>query len=202
MFEKLTEKLKENNFQVTCFEGAAEAAEYLDRTIDKKTVAIGGSHTVQEMGLYPLLESHNLIYYTASRKHSAEEKSLLWKASMDTEVYITSVNGLAEDCGALINIDGTGNRVSSTLYGHRKVYFVVGRNKLAPDFEQALWRAKNIAAPKNCQALQKKTPCALHADRCYDCNSPDRICNGLVVLWKRMKSCEMEVVLINEDLGY
>ena len=106
MFEKLTEKLKETNFQVTCFEGAAEAAEYLDRTIDKKTVAIGGSHTVQEMGLYPLLESHNLIYYTASRKHSAEEKSLLWKASMDTEVYITSVNGLAEDCGALINIDG------------------------------------------------------------------------------------------------
>ncbi len=82
MFEKLTEKLKENNFQVTCFESAAEAAEYLDRTIDKKTVAIGGSHTVQEMGLYPLLESHNLIYYTASRKHSAEEKSLLWKASM------------------------------------------------------------------------------------------------------------------------
>lgn len=202
MFERAVKKLKKNNFQVTCFETAAEAAAYLDHAITGRSVGIGGSHTVQEMGLYRLLESHNLVYFTASRKRSAEERDLLWKASVNTDIYITSVNGLAVDCGALINIDGVGNRLSSTLYGHEKVYFVIGRNKLAPDFEQALWRARNIAAPKNCQALGKKTPCAARGDRCYDCSSPQRICNGLLVLWKKMGSCEMEVVLINEDLGY
>ena len=142
-------------------------------------------------------------------------------AAANTEHYITSVNGLAET-GELINIDGTGNRVSSTLYGHKKVYFVVGRNKLAPTYDEALWRARNIAGPKNAQRLNRKTPCAVSGDRCYDCKSPERICralvvrwekcfdckspericNALVVLWRKVTSCDMEVVLVDEDLGY
>ena len=117
-----------------------------------------------------------------------------------TQVYLTSVNGLAET-GELINIDGAGNRVASTLYGHKKVYFLVGRNKLAPTYDEALWRARNIAAPKNAQRLQKKTPCAVKGDRCYNCKSPDRICRGLVVLWGPMMGMEAEVILVDEDLG-
>lgn len=202
MFEHVTQVLQENRFEVSVFSTAAEAAEYLDGKIDGKTVGIGGSHTVQEMGLYPMLDKHNLVYFNAARKRSLPERNALWDASMDTEIYITSVNGLAEDCGALINIDGAGNRIASSFYGHKKVYFLVGSNKLAPDFDQALWRARNIAAPKNCQSLGKKTPCAVKGDRCYNCKSPDRICNGLAVLWKKMTCCEMEVVLIDEDLGY
>ena len=50
---------------------------------------------------------------------------------MQTQVYLSSANGLAES-GEIVNIDGTGNRVSATLFGHEKVYFVIGRNKLAP----------------------------------------------------------------------
>ena len=102
----------------------------------------------------------------------------------------------------LINIDGNGNRVASSLYGHKKVWFIVGRNKLAPTYEEALWRARNIAAPKNAQRLGRKTPCAVHGDRCYDCKSPERICRGLVVLWEAVANMEMEVVLIDQDLGY
>ena len=71
------------------------------------------------------------------------------------ENYLLSANGLAET-GEIINIDGTGNRVSSSLYGHKKVWFVVGRNKLAPTYDEALWRARNIAAPKNAQRLGVK----------------------------------------------
>ena len=69
------------------------------------------------------------------------------------------------ETGEIINIDGTGNRVASGLYGHEKVYFIVGRNKLAPDYDAALWRARNIAGPKNAQRLQKKTPCAVKGDK-------------------------------------
>ena len=120
--------------------------------------------------------------------------------AVGTQVYLTSVNGLAET-GELINIDGAGNRVASTLYGHKKVYFLVGRNKLAPTYDEALWRARNIAAPKNAQRLQKKTPCAVKGDRCYNCKSPERICRGLVVLWGPMMGMEAEVILVDEDLG-
>ena len=202
MFERVSEVLRANHFDVTCFRTAAEAADYLDGAIDGLTVAIGGSHTVQEMGLYDRLKTHNFVYFNAAEKRTPAQRDALLMASLDTDVYITSVNGLSESTGELINIDARGNRVASTLYGHRKVYFVVGRNKLAPDFQQALWRARNIASPKNCQALGKKTPCAVKGDRCYDCSSPDRLCNGLTVLWKRMTGSEMEVVLIDEDLGF
>ena len=47
-----------------------------------------------------------------------------------------------------------------------------------------------------------KTPCAVNGDRCYDCTSPQRICRGLVVLWEAIRSCETEVVLVDEPLGY
>ena len=139
--------------------------------------------------------------------YHSEEIHWHWKggpaerdAAIGADVYLTSVNGLAET-GELINIDGTGNRVAATLYGHKKIYFIIGRNKLAPTYDEALWRARNIASPKNAHRLQKKTPCAIKGDRCYDCKSPDRICRGLVVHWGPMMGMEMEVILIDEDLG-
>ena len=93
--------------------------------------------------------------------------------------------------------------MASTLFGHKKVYFIIGVNKIAPDFDSALWRARNIASPKNAQRLGRKTPCAVNADKCYNCSSPERICNGLVVLWQKMKGIkEMEVVIVNQELGY
>ena len=118
-----------------------------------------------------------------------------------SEHYLLSANGIAET-GEIINIDGAGNRVASAIYGHKKVWIVVGKNKLAPTYDEALWRARNIAAPKNAQRLHAKTPCAVKADHCYDCKSPGRICRALTVLWGAMMGSDMEVVLVNEDLGY
>ena len=192
--EKLTQNLQDLGYQVTHFATAQEAAAYLDSQIDQTSVAFGGSMTLKEMGLYPLLSRHNQVVWHWEG-NSLEE-------AMGTETYITSVNGLAET-GELINIDGTGNRVASTLYGHKRVYFVVGSNKIAPDYDAALWRARNIASPKNAQRLGMQTPCAVKGDRCYDCRSPQRICRALVVLWDKPKSAErMEVVLVDEPLGY
>ena len=61
---------------------------------------------------------------------------------------------------------------------------------------------RNVVAPKNAQRLGRKTPCAARGDRCYDCDSPERICRGLVVLYKKMGSMDMEVVLVDQELGY
>ena len=90
---------------------------------------------------------------------------------------------------------------ASTLYGHQKVYFVIGTNKIAPDYDAALWRARNIAAPLNARRLERKTPC-VKAGRCMNCSSPERICRGLVVLWEAISGMKMEVVLIDEELGF
>lgn len=193
-FSKVENSLRQRGFGVKIFATGAEAAAYLDRVVDAKTVGLGGSLTLQEMGVYERLSSHNTVYW--HWVNGAEDRV----RSASAQVYITSANGLAET-GEILNIDGYGNRIASTLYGHEKVYFVMGRNKLAPTYDEALWRARNIAAPKNAQRLGKKTPCAVKGDRCYDCKSPERICCGLAVLWNAMMGMEMEVILVDEDLG-
>lgn len=194
-FERIKENLESRGFAVKVFANGAEAAAYLNSSLDGATIGIGGSMTVQELGVYEQLAAHNKVYW-----HWVNGAGELPKA-VDTQVYLTSVNALAET-GEIINIDGNGNRVASMLYGHQKVIFLVGRNKLVPSYEEALWRARNIAAPKNAQRLHKNTPCALRGDRCYDCKSPERICRGLAVLWEAMSGVEMEVILIDQDLGY
>ena len=194
MFDTVKKNLEARGFSVRTFATAAEAAAYLNGAIDGTTVGFGGSVTLRDMGLCELLGSHNEVHWHWA---GGEDQR---KEAARTKVYLSSVNGLAET-GELINIDGSGNRVASTLYGHEKVYLVIGRNKLAPTYDEALWRARNIAAPKNAQRLGRKTPCAVKGDRCYDCKSPERICRGLTVQWEPMMGMETEIVLGDEDLG-
>ena len=196
-FSAVKKNLEARGFRVNTFETAQAAADYLNEAIDGVSVGFGGSITLDQMGLYERLAAHNSTVW----HWKTDDQSAARQQAMTADMYITSVNGLAET-GELINIDGVGNRVGATLFGHKKVWFVAGRNKLAPTYDEALWRARNIAAPKNAQRLQKKTPCAVKGDRCYDCKSPDRICRGLVVLWEAMAGTEMEVVLIDEELGF
>ena len=188
------ENLEKLGYAVKVCATKEEAADYLDAAIDATSVGIGGSVTAQELDLYDRLGAHNEVHW--HWKGGEAERPL----AQNSKIYITSANGLAET-GEIINIDGGGNRVASTLYGHEKLYFVIGRNKLAPTYDEALWRARNIAAPKNAQRLGRKTPCAVKGDRCYNCKSPERICRGLVVLWGPVMSLKTEVVLVDEDLG-
>ena len=134
---KLTQNLEERGFSVRRFATKEEAADYLDKEIDGVSVGFGGSMTVQEMGLYPQLASHNDAVWHW-------DKAGLEQAAV-TDVYITSVNGLAET-GELINIDGTGNRVASTIFGQKQ-----GRPRL---------RRRPVAGPEH--RLPKKRPAPGH----------------------------------------
>lgn len=194
-FTKVTENLKKRGFAVRSFPDRQAAADYLNGAIDGVSVGFGGSGTLEAMGLFESLGRHNTVHW-----HWKQEANAARAAAANTEVYLSSANALAET-GEIINIDGVGNRVASTLFGHRKLYIVAGRNKLAPTYEEALDRARNVAAPKRARQMGRKTPCALQADRCYDCRSPERICRGLVVLWCPTTGTDTEVLLIDEDLG-
>ena len=191
--------LKDRGFIVSTFETAVQAVDYLDKKIDRETVGFGGSMTLEKMGLFETLQTHNTVYWhqkTPKDKSGAEIRALAGSA----KVYIFCVRTCRDRRN--INIDGNCNRVASIFYGHERVYLVVGKNKLAKDYDSALYRARNIAAPLNAKRLGMKTPCAVKADRCYDCKSPDRICCGLSVLWRKPMTGEFEVILIDEELGF
>ncbi|MCI8302864.1 MAG: LUD domain-containing protein [Oscillospiraceae bacterium] len=198
-FENLKKQLEANGFTVSVFASGEDAASYLNREIDGKTVGMGGSMTITGLGLKESLGSHNTLY---SHGFTPGDPAEVQKLAADAEIYLLSANAIAEDTGEILNIDGTGNRAASSLYGHKKVYFVAGKNKVSPDFHSALHRLRNVVAPKNAQRLGRRTPCAAKGDRCYNCNSPERICRGLVVHYRKMNSMDMEVVLIDQELGY
>ena len=152
--------------------------------------------TLDELGLYDRLAADNTVWWHA--RTPGDETRL---AADNAQVYICSANAVSEE-GYILNIDGMGNRLAGTLMKKERVIFVAGRNKLAGPFPQALERARNVAGPKNAQRLNKKVPCAADGV-CHDCASPDRICNALLVFWKKTSWCQdMELVLIDEDMGF
>ncbi len=193
-------KLSVLGYTVKVFDDKTQATEYLAGTLQGKRIGLGGSVSIGEMGLYERLVENNTVLWHL-RLSAGEDVLQVRKAASQAEVYITSVNGLSK-AGEIVNIDNTGNRVAAATFGCEKVYFIIGKNKIAPDLAAAIDRARNIAAPLNAKRLGLKTPCAVRADKCYDCDSPQRICRNLSIFWKKPTGCEYEVLLINENLGY
>lgn len=193
--EKTIYNLKLRGFGVQYFETGAEAADYICGEIKNSTVGIGGSKTVEAIGLYDKLTETNSVAW-----HWREPGMETLKEAQVADYYISSANAISED-GQILNIDGTGNRISSTVFGHKKVFIVAGTNKLCGDFNSALERARNVAAVKNCTRFNGNTPCKLD-NKCHDCRSADKICRALTVLWAPMNNMETEVVIIGEELGF
>lgn len=199
-FTVLKENLQRLGYQVAVFDTKEQAVQYLDKGIDGKTVGFGGSMTLKEMGLYDALTKHNQVLWHWNVPEGKSGAEIL-KEAQTADIYVSSVNGIAQT-GEIINIDGNCNRVAGMMFGHEKVYLIAGENKIADDYEKALYRARNIAAPLNAKRLGKKTPCAVKGDKCYNCTSPERICRGLSVFWTKPSGREYEIILIHENLGY
>ncbi len=198
--ESLKNNLIELGYQVTCFNTSIEASAYLNEQIYDQTVGFAGSMTLEKMGLYESLSTHNTVYWH-HRIPEGKTHQEVRKQANQSSIYISSVNAITIK-GEIVNIDATCNRVASIFYGHEKVYLVIGKNKIEKDYDAAYYRARNIASPLNAQRLKVNTPCAIKADKCYDCNSPQRICRGLSVLWSKPLGSDYEIILINEELGY
>lgn len=197
--EQAVKNFEGNRFTVKHFATAAEAADYLDGAIDHKTVGFGDSATLISLGIADRLAKHN--YVVDPNQCPKEIFGEVVTKAMDTQIFLLSVNAAAES-GELVNIDSSGNRVAGSLFGHEKVYYVFSTQKIEPTLERAVWRARNIAAPKNAKRFGFKTPCAIKGDRCYNCKSPDRICNKIVIYLKQGKRMEEEIILIDEPLGF
>ncbi|MGI6211365.1 MAG: lactate utilization protein [Anaerovoracaceae bacterium] len=199
-FTKIKKNLEKKGYEVSTFSSKEEAVDYLSGKIDGKTVGMGGSVTIQEMGLFDKLADHNDVFWHWRLPEGMTVEEVRQR-QMTTEIFITSANGIAES-GELMNIDGSGNRVSASIFGHEKVYFVIGSNKIRPTFEEAYERMRNNAGPKNAHRLGVKTPCAKRGDKCYNCQSPERICRVFTSFWCCPNGQPCEVVLIDEPLGY
>jgi Uncharacterized conserved protein containing a ferredoxin-like domain len=195
--EKLRVNLKSRGIDMSYFETAEEAVAYLTDALKGKTVGIGGSMTVDAIGLYDELVKGSKVAW-----HWKQDPDEARDEATNAEAYVSSVNGISET-GEIVNIDGAGNRVAATVYPTKEVYYVIGVNKIRPTLEEALWRARNIASPLNARRLNCKTPCAQGELKCWDCRTEGRICREiLITCGKPLPMKKMEVVVINSELGF
>ena len=195
--EKTRKNLENRGFRAHVFATGAEAADYLAQTLHNTCIGIGGSVTIDEIGVYDRLSADNDVIWRW-KKPTPDSR----ERGAAAETFLCSANGVSET-GEIVNIDGSGNRVAPTIYGPQRVFLVVGKNKIAPDLNGAIDRARNIAAPLNARRLNRHTPCAVGEPRCHDCRSPEKICGVMTVFFMPPTSIkEFHVLLVNEDLGY
>ena len=200
--ELIKSNFTKKGYEVSIFETKEECCEYLNKIFDNEKIGIAGSVTIGELGLVDLLKTHNEVYWHGDKEQlSIMSDKEIRKYAQSANIYISSANAVCED-GTIVNIDYTGNRLASLCYGHKKVYIIIGVNKICKNLEDAMYRAQNIAAVKNAQRLKKNTPCAIKGDKCYDCSSPDRICRGYLIQKYNMASHPCEIVFVNQNLGY
>ena len=195
--EKTRKNLENRGFRAHVFATGAEAADYLAQTLHNTCIGIGGSVTIDEIGAYDRLSADNDVIWRW-KKPTPDSR----ERGAAAETFLCSANGVSET-GEIVNIDGYGNRVAPTIYGPQRVFLVVGKNKIAPDLNGAIDRARNIAAPLNARRLNRHTPCAVGEPHCHDCRSPEKICGVMTVFFMPPTSIkEFHVILVDEDLGY
>ncbi len=161
------------------------------------TVTMGGAMSVHEIGLSDALKNGN---YNFIDRDKYEDKRAAMLAAYDADVFLSSANAMTED-GVLINVDGNSNRVSAIAQGPKKVVFIVGINKICPDADSAMKRARNVAAPINAQRFGLSTPCT-KTGSCMDCKSPDTICCQILITRFSHHKGRIHVILVNDNLGF
>lgn len=198
-YEALKKALKDRRFLPQVFDTAAEAKAAALAIIGSKSVGIGGSATVRDMGLAQALQAQgNEVYWhwlvAKEAKQAARDKALT------ADVYLSSTNALITD-GRLVNIDGTGNRAAGLIYGPHEVVVIVGKNKIVGSLDEAIERIKRCACPTNARRLGLDTPCA-KADKCYDCHTTARMCNVTFILEAPTRPVKtFHVLVVKEALG-
>lgn len=160
------------------------------------SVAMGGCQSAHDIGLIEALQEGN--YHYIDRSKLTPREGLL--AAYDADVFLSSANAMTSD-GILVNIDGNANRVSCIAQGPKKVIFIVGMNKICSDLDEAMKRARNVAAPANAQRFEVKTPCKV-TGKCSDCKSPDTLCCQFLITRYSRHEGRIHVILVNDILGY
>ncbi len=186
-YAKTIAALKRRGYEAKAVATKEEAVALVMKEAESaQSVGWGGSESVKALGVREAL--------AAAGKEIRDHQTQM-------DLFLLSANAMTED-GLIVNIDGTGNRVAASIYGPKRVVYIVGRNKLvAGGIVEAIARAKRGACGPNARRLGKKTPCAT-TGLCADCDSSDRICKVTAIFDRCPSRTSTLVILVDEELGF
>jgi hypothetical protein len=201
LLELVQTNLVKNGFDTKIFDDIDSLKNYICSQIGKnKTIGVGGSQSIRSIGLLEELKSLGNKIITHTSEMDAQTRINTWLEAQKADFYLASPQAVTIK-GELIFLDAYGNRVAACIYGPKKVILVCGIHKIVKDIETGIWRTRNIAAVINNIRLGRKNPCVV-TGQCEDCDSKTRICNVLVVIYKKPQYTDYEILLVNEELGF
>jgi len=194
----LVQNLKNRQFEAVYCESRDDALKQALEWIPKgASVGFGGATSAQQIGL---LEAIHGADYRCIDRDLAPDRVQAMRECLLADVFITGANALSLT-GEMVNIDGMGNRVAAICYGPGSVIVVAGMNKVVQSLEDAVRRARTVAAPMNKQRFPAETPC-LVTGSCGDCKVPGCICNQIVITRNCRPAGRIKVILVGEELGF
>lgn len=198
----VVENLKKRHFDAYYTQTKEEAIERFFALVPADhVVSWGGTMTMEELGLKPLLREKGYRLIDRDEAKNMEERMEIMRKALLCDTFVMSSNAILED-GQLVNIDGNGNRVAAMCYGPKSVIVIAGMNKVVKTYEDALSRTRTYAAPMRTQSFpDSKTPCIVNGT-CADCVSPDCSCAYLVTTRISRPPKKIKVILVGEDLGF
>lgn len=159
-------------------------------------VSCGGSATLTEIGVHSALKNGGYTFLDPNDAQGAIEKDKIAREALGADYYLMSTNAISVT-GELVNIDSYGNRVASLSFGPKNVIVVAGLNKVAPNLDAAILRAKTYAAPIT----------ALFFDEDYSTfdelsKASEHVYSQLVITSKSIIKDRIKVILVGECLGF
>jgi len=200
--KNIVKVLNEKHFKAIYVETLEGAKKKLLAMIDEgSSVALGGSTTLNQMGIEDILRNGNYKFFDRYQKLPFDPDIVeIHRKSLTADYLITGTNAITKN-GELVNTDCTGNRVAAMIFGPKNVIIVAGVNKLVDSLDDAFKRIKDIA-PMNSKRIKHETPC-VETGYCMDCDCKKRICNFTTIIHNGIKfEGRIKIIIIADELGY
>lgn len=197
----LVKNLKKRHFDAVYCDTKEEALHQALAWIpEESTVGWGGATSAQQLGLMAALNAGNYQTLDRDKCETMHEREEIARKCLSADVFLTGANALSMD-GQMVNIDGNGNRVAAIIYGPGSVVVIAGMNKVVDTLEDAITRARTVAAPINQQRFGLNNPCTV-TGTCADCKSETCICNHIVITRHCRPAGRIKFILVGEELGF
>ena len=197
----LVKNLQSRHFDACYCDNKAEALEKALELIPKDaTVGWGGAMSAQQIGLIDAVKTGGYSVYDRDTCATMEDRVKMMKKCLTADVFLTGANAISLD-GQMVNIDGIGNRVAAIVYGPDSIIVIAGMNKVVDSLDEAVRRARTVAAPMNQQRFTNQTPCQI-TGTCADCKSAECICNQMLITRNCRPAGRIKFIIVGEELGF
>ena len=197
----LVRNLEKRSFEAHYCATKEEALkQVLELIPEGSTVGWGGAVSAAQVGVQAAVHAGNYTVIDRDQFSDPAEKNRCMRECFNADFFITGANAISLD-GQMVNIDGNGNRVGMIVYGPKNIIVVAGMNKVCASLEDAVRRARTVAAPMNQQRFGLNNPCTC-TGVCADCLTETSICNQILITRNCKPAGRIKFVLVGEELGF